>query len=102
MAALDTSRTHFGSLSTAGLIGTTFTSMFGPNNVTDTTPANAISVDLSERLGTVFTSVTGSLRAWNDARTTRNALNRLSDLELSDIGLSRGDIDKVALGTFAR
>ncbi len=31
--------------------------------------------------------------AWNDARVTRNALGKLSDRELDDIGLCRGDID---------
>ncbi len=102
MTALDTSRTHFGSLSTAGLIGSTFTSMFGLNNVTDTTPANAISVDLSERVGLAFAAMTGAVRTWNDARTTRNALNSLSERELSDIGLSRGEIETVARGTFTR
>lgn len=33
---------------------------------------------------------------WNDARMTRNALNRLTDRELDDIGLNRSDIDHVA------
>lgn len=33
---------------------------------------------------------------WNDARVTRKALNSLSDRELDDIGLVRGDIDRVA------
>jgi len=32
---------------------------------------------------------------WNDARVTRNALARLSDRELDDIGLCRGDIDHI-------
>jgi uncharacterized protein YjiS (DUF1127 family) len=31
--------------------------------------------------------------AWNDARVTRNSLNKLSDRELDDIGLCRGDIE---------
>lgn len=30
---------------------------------------------------------------WNDARVTRNALNKLSDRELDDIGLCRGDLE---------
>ena len=34
-----------------------------------------------------------SVVAWNDARVTRNALARLSDRELNDIGLTRYDID---------
>lgn len=33
---------------------------------------------------------------WNDARMTRNALNRLTDRELNDIGLQRADIESVA------
>lgn len=32
---------------------------------------------------------------WNDARKTRQALNRLSDHELDDLGLVRGDIDAI-------
>ncbi|MGH1576419.1 DUF1127 domain-containing protein [Planktotalea sp.] len=39
-----------------------------------------------------------SLMEWNDARQTRNALNKLSNRELEDIGLCRGDIDAVAKG----
>ena len=34
-----------------------------------------------------------ALQAWNDARVTRKALNKLSDRELDDIGLCRGDIE---------
>lgn len=30
---------------------------------------------------------------WNDARVTRNTLAKLSDRELDDIGLCRGDIE---------
>ncbi|MTH62750.1 DUF1127 domain-containing protein [Paracoccus shanxieyensis] len=36
------------------------------------------------------------LTAWNDARVTKNALNRLTDRELDDIGLCRGDIELIA------
>jgi len=48
---------------------------------------------------TTYRAITGlsnalaALRAWNDARVTRKALNKLSDRELDDIGLCRGDID---------
>lgn len=31
--------------------------------------------------------------AWNDARVTRNALAKLSERELNDIGLTRFDVD---------
>jgi len=33
-----------------------------------------------------------ALRDWNDRRVTRNALSALTSRELSDIGLSRGDV----------
>ena len=33
---------------------------------------------------------------WNDARLTRKTLNSLTDRELDDIGLVRGDIETVA------
>lgn len=35
------------------------------------------------------------LAAWKDARITRQALSKLSDRELDDIGLCRGDIDLI-------
>jgi uncharacterized protein YjiS (DUF1127 family) len=44
----------------------------------------------------LFGSLVSAFAAWNDARVTRNALSRLSDRELDDIGLSRGDIDSIA------
>ncbi|GAA6176622.1 DUF1127 domain-containing protein [Sulfitobacter pacificus] len=40
--------------------------------------------------------------AWNDARVTRSALASLTDRELDDIGLVRGDIDAVAQPNFFR
>ena len=43
-----------------------------------------------------LSSVFGAWSAWNDARVTRNALKKLSDRELDDIGLCRGDIDLIA------
>ncbi len=33
--------------------------------------------------------------AWNDARMTRKALGKLSDRELDDIGLCRGEIEMI-------
>jgi uncharacterized protein YjiS (DUF1127 family) len=33
------------------------------------------------------------LATWNDRRITRNELSKLSDRELDDIGLCRGDIE---------
>lgn len=36
------------------------------------------------------------IATWNDARVTRRELNRLTDRELNDIGLTRGDIERIA------
>ncbi|WP_204113365.1 DUF1127 domain-containing protein [Shimia biformata] len=47
------------------------------------------------RIGQFFASVVATVAAWNDARVTRNALSELSDRELDDIGLSRGDIENI-------
>jgi len=66
MAAFDTTRTTYGSHSFAG------------------------------RIGSTLASVVGTVSIWNDARITRNALSRLSNRELEDIGLVRGDIDMIA------
>ena len=56
-----------------------------------------------------FTAFTGhaggifaAISAWNDKRITRKALSSLSDRELEDIGLTRGDIDYVADMHFIR
>lgn len=44
----------------------------------------------------LFTTFLARLAAWNDARVTRKALIGLSDHELDDIGLCRGDIEDIA------
>ncbi|ABL73007.1 MULTISPECIES: DUF1127 domain-containing protein [Paracoccus] len=49
-------------------------------------------------LGQVFARVTAMVTAWNDARITRRELSALTDRELTDIGLTRGDIERVARG----
>ncbi len=48
----------------------------------------------------VLARLIGTLVDWNETRMTRDALSKLSDRELDDIGLTRGDIDAVASGTF--
>lgn len=45
------------------------------------------------RIARFITSLVAAFNAWNDARVTRNALAKLSDRELDDIGLCRADID---------
>ncbi|PTW50181.1 DUF1127 domain-containing protein [Rhodovulum kholense] len=44
------------------------------------------------RLGFV-TALVARFQAWDELRRTRKALSQLSDRELDDIGLCRGDID---------
>jgi uncharacterized protein YjiS (DUF1127 family) len=46
----------------------------------------------------VFASIASVFTTWNNARQTHNSLSRLTDRELDDIGLCRGDIDTVAFG----
>ncbi|MEL7093019.1 MAG: DUF1127 domain-containing protein [Pseudomonadota bacterium] len=65
MAAFDTTRPRHGSASVAGLISAT------------------------------FATLVGRLVDWNNARETRNALHKLTDRELDDIGLVRGEIDSL-------
>ncbi len=40
-----------------------------------------------------LSNLVNAFKAWNDARITRNALSKLSDRELDDIGLCRGEIE---------
>ena len=44
----------------------------------------------------LFGQFVGIFAAWNDTRVTRNALSHLSDHELDDLGLHRGDIDNAS------
>jgi uncharacterized protein YjiS (DUF1127 family) len=44
----------------------------------------------------IFAAAIAAVSAWNDARVTRKALSKLSDRELDDIGLCRGDIEDIA------
>jgi len=52
---------------------------------------------LPESLAAMETDVTAPLRAWNRARLTARQLGELSDRQLSDIGVVRGDIDELAI-----
>ena len=64
--------------------------LFDP--VRPTTYGNGFGSRLTAVIHAAFTK----FAAWNDARSTRMALNKLSDRELDDIGLSRGDIDQIS------
>ncbi|KIN60239.1 DUF1127 domain containing protein [Sulfitobacter noctilucae] len=56
----------------------------------------------STAVSTLFSRMFGAVSAWNDARITRKSLSSLTDRELEDIGLVRGDIDAVAQSSFIR
>lgn len=58
----------------------------------DTTRPMADGHHFGARLARIF----GALAAWNDARVTRNALMKLSDHELDDLGLHRGDVEAMS------
>jgi len=45
------------------------------------------------RLRTLASQLADTLVVWNNARITRKQLSHLSDRDLEDIGLSRGDIE---------
>ncbi|QBY00095.1 DUF1127 domain-containing protein [Rhodophyticola sp. CCM32] len=51
---------------------------------------------------TLFAGLVAKLGSWNDARVTRASLSRLSNRELDDLGLVRGDIDDIAAGKYRR
>jgi uncharacterized protein YjiS (DUF1127 family) len=57
-----------------------------------TAPLGAITVF---RMVQSVSNVTGLFQVWNSGRVTRNALSKLSNRELDDIGLCRGDIDLI-------
>jgi uncharacterized protein YjiS (DUF1127 family) len=46
--------------------------------------------------------ILGNIRAWNNVRQTRNELSSLSNRELDDIGMTRGDIPFIAKRTARR
>ena len=48
-----------------------------------------------QSFGTRLSEIYTRILSWNDARITRRALSGLSDHELDDIGLIRGDIDRI-------
>lgn len=62
----------------------------------DTTRSPVGGQSLPGRLSATFAALVSTFISWNDARMTRNSLAKLSDRELDDIGLLRGDIDEVA------
>ena len=62
----------------------------------DTTRTAYGSASVANRFGSLITALIGKVIAWNDARVTRKTLGGLTDRELEDIGLVRGDSDAIA------
>jgi uncharacterized protein YjiS (DUF1127 family) len=63
--------------------------------VIDTTRPTVAGIGIGTRLSGVMTALLAAYSTWADKRSTRLELNRLTDRELDDIGLSRGDIDRI-------
>lgn len=57
--------------------------------------------DIAGSLGAALRVFVNKVALWNETRQTREILNRLSDRELADIGLSRGEIASLTLRTKA-
>ena len=49
-------------------------------------------------VGNVVAQIVSLFASWRETRVTRRELGRLSDRELDDIGLCRGDIERIARG----
>ncbi|SDY21747.1 DUF1127 domain-containing protein [Citreimonas salinaria] len=63
-------------------------------SVIDTNRAYA-SAGSAGRIGSMFLSAFNIFAAWNDTRTTQTNLDRLSDRQLDDIGLHRGQLPRL-------
>ncbi|MBD3663873.1 DUF1127 domain-containing protein [Sulfitobacter aestuariivivens] len=63
----------------------------------DTTRTAYGSTAVVSSISSFFSGLVAAVVSWNDARITRKVLSGLSDRELEDIGLVRGDIDDVAM-----
>lgn len=61
--------------------------------VTEYTSTSSASAGI---FGRVVGKIYSTYDAWRTARATYTALSRLSDRELDDIGLSRGDIARIS------
>ena len=58
----------------------------------DTTRPMVDGHHIGVRLTNFFAGIAGAVADWNDTRLTRNTLAKLSDFQLDDLGLTRGDI----------
>ena len=68
-------------------------------NTQNSLPFGAIT---TYRIVNTFDSVLANVRAWNETRRTTLELSKLTDAQLSDIGITRGDIYNVSRGEIIR
>ena len=50
-------------------------------------------------ISSIVTAIWQSIQEWRERQRTRNALEDLSDKELRDIGITRGEIDHIVRGS---
>ena len=58
-----------------------------------------VAVLTAGRITNFIANTMGTIASWNDMRSTRKCLSKLSARELDDIGLSFNDIDMIAART---
>jgi uncharacterized protein YjiS (DUF1127 family) len=58
--------------------------------------ANSLTAAKSGLSMNILSSAIAAVVSWNDERATRKSLGALTNRELDDIGLVRGDIDYIA------
>ena len=60
-----------------------------------TTGSSVAGHSIGNRLHSAFARFVGAIASWNDTRVTRNALSKLTNHELDDLGLTRGDLENI-------
>lgn len=63
--------------------------------VIETTRSTIGATGLFGRIGVLTAQAFASVAGWNESRQARKALSALTDRELADIGLNRGEIDTI-------
>lgn len=53
-------------------------------------------VNVVDRVRFYVSHAASIVAAWNDERRTRDQLGKLTSQQLNDLGMSRGDIDRIA------
>jgi len=60
------------------------------------------SARISGTFGQFFAKAFATFKTWNDNRATRKSLSKLTDHELEDIGLIRGDVEAMRFSGLSR